>query len=70
MYVLLIYYRRTNSDGRLPDLLKPEEFTPGSYKMRFETEDYFNQTGRDCFYPFVEVSLIYLVIVTRGYYPC
>ncbi|XP_067948217.1 5-hydroxyisourate hydrolase-like [Watersipora subatra] len=46
---------RTNSDGRLPGLLTASEFTAGTYMMRFETEDYFKQSGTVGFYPYVEI---------------
>ena len=52
---LIFANRRTNSDGRLPGLLTKQQFTPGTYKVRFETEDYFNQTGTEGFYPYAEV---------------
>ncbi|KAK1162095.1 5-hydroxyisourate hydrolase-like isoform X1 [Acipenser oxyrinchus oxyrinchus] len=46
----------TNSDGRCPDLVSPETFTTGMYKMRFETGDYWNKLGETSFYPYVEIA--------------
>ncbi len=47
---------QTNSDGRIPDLLPPEEVLPtGIYKLKFETKPYFDSLGIKSFYPFVEV---------------
>ncbi|XP_061077106.1 5-hydroxyisourate hydrolase isoform X2 [Conger conger] len=45
----------TNDDGRCPDLITREAFTPGMYKMRFETGEYFQGLGQSCFYPYVEI---------------
>lgn len=48
--------RTTNSDGRCPGLITREAFSPGTYKMRFETGLYWEGLGETCFYPYVEVS--------------
>ncbi|ETW86990.1 hypothetical protein HETIRDRAFT_305763 [Heterobasidion irregulare TC 32-1] len=56
----------TNSDGRCMDLLpargseeakdKNVELKAGStYKIVFKTKDYFERSGRRCFYPWVEI---------------
>lgn len=46
----------TNSDGRIPDLLSPNEILKeGIYKMRFETKDYFDKLQVQTFYPYVEI---------------
>lgn len=55
--------RRTNKEGRLPGLLTKEEFTPGTYKVKFYTEEYFNATNTEGFYPYVDVSIITTVDV-------
>ncbi|KAK3549015.1 hypothetical protein QTP70_025104 [Hemibagrus guttatus] len=44
----------TNSDGRCPGLITREAFVPGTYKMRFETGQYWEGLGETCFYPYVE----------------
>ncbi|KAL1683757.1 hypothetical protein EV122DRAFT_200645 [Schizophyllum commune] len=56
----------TNADGRCTDLLPPRgseeakaqkaELAPGTYKMIFRTNEYFEKTGRKSFYPWVEIS--------------
>ena len=47
----------TNADGRAPNLLTREQFIPGKYMIRFETEAYFKDTGvLSFFYPYVEVG--------------
>ncbi|XP_047452388.1 5-hydroxyisourate hydrolase b [Mugil cephalus] len=45
----------TNEDGRCLGLISPEAFTPGMYKLRFETGSYFETLGQTYFYPYVEV---------------
>lgn len=50
-------FRVTNADGRAPNLLTQEQFIPGKYMIRFETEAYFKDIGvSSFFYPYVEVS--------------
>ncbi|XP_067041361.1 uncharacterized protein [Acropora muricata] len=49
----------TNTDGRVTDLLSQEQFVPGKYMMRFETEAYFKETGvSSFFYPYVEIVFL------------
>lgn len=46
----------TNKDGRIADLLQAENVLPiGTYKLRFETGNYFSTTNTPTFYPFVEI---------------
>ncbi|XP_060778808.1 5-hydroxyisourate hydrolase isoform X1 [Neoarius graeffei] len=45
----------TSNDGRCPGLITRESFSPGTYKMRFETGQYWEGLGETCFYPYVEV---------------
>ena len=46
----------TNNDGRVMDLLKKDSFLSlGTYKIRFETGEYFDKEGIHSFYPFVEI---------------
>ena len=46
----------TDADGRIRDLLKPNEGLPhGIYKLRFETKDYFDKNSITTFYPYVEI---------------
>ncbi|KAF8632977.1 hypothetical protein AX15_001574 [Amanita polypyramis BW_CC] len=57
----------TNADGRCIDLLPPAgseeakqqktDLVAGqTYKIVFKTNEYFQRTGRDSFYPWVEVT--------------
>jgi 5-hydroxyisourate hydrolase len=45
----------TNSDGRCPELTEGLEVTTGTYRLRFETGEWFARTGTPGFYPVVEV---------------
>ena len=46
----------TNADGRIPDLLKKDAvLESGSYKMKFETKEYFDKERIATFYPYVEI---------------
>ncbi|XP_043937681.1 5-hydroxyisourate hydrolase-like isoform X2 [Protopterus annectens] len=47
--------RCTNSDGRCPGLLTNDHFIDATYKVRFETGDYWKEQGITSFYPYVEV---------------
>lgn len=54
--MLGIGYRVTNQDGRLPGLLTKDQFVPGQYMIKFDTESYFKANGiTTYFYPYVEV---------------
>ena len=47
----------TNEDGRIADLIPPFHLLqPGTYKLLFETGDYYRQMNRTGFYPQVEIS--------------
>ena len=45
----------TNSDGRCSGFLTREQFSADTYKLRFDTADYFQRIGGTTFYPYVEV---------------
>jgi 5-hydroxyisourate hydrolase len=46
----------TDQDGRVMGLLNKDALLdPGTYKMRFETGEYFDKQGIQSFYPFVEI---------------
>ena len=51
----LLKHACTDSDGRVSDLLRPDQFTTGVYRLRFETSRYFMQKNITGFYPYVEV---------------
>jgi 5-hydroxyisourate hydrolase len=47
----------TNADGRIPNLLNKDVILePGTYKLKFETKEYFEKQGVQTFYPFVEIT--------------
>jgi 5-hydroxyisourate hydrolase len=46
---------RTNSDGRVPDIMGETALTAGTYKMTFHTREYLAISNRTGFYPYVEV---------------
>ncbi|KAF8216045.1 hypothetical protein K438DRAFT_1799982 [Mycena galopus ATCC 62051] len=58
----------TNADGRCLDLLPARDsseaqkadvaLVPGTYKIVFKTKEYFERTGRKCFYPWVEITFV------------
>lgn len=46
----------TNADGRVPNLLPDEMSLPaGTYRMHFDTGNYFEKREQPAFYPFVDV---------------
>jgi 5-hydroxyisourate hydrolase len=49
----------TDNDGRVPDLCKNHpNLSAGTYKMHFDTQQYFSATGDNLFYPYAEVVFI------------
>jgi 5-hydroxyisourate hydrolase len=47
----------TNVDGRIPHFLdKDAALEPGIYKMKFETQPYFEKQAILTFYPLVEIT--------------
>ncbi len=47
----------TNKDGRIADLLSKEILLPlGTYKMNFNTKEYFDRISEQSFYPFVDIA--------------
>jgi 5-hydroxyisourate hydrolase len=46
----------TDNDGRCSSLLNQHEIGTGTYRIIFYVEEYFQKTGRESFYPQVEVS--------------
>ncbi|NWX34532.1 HIUH hydrolase, partial [Notiomystis cincta] len=47
--------RHTDTDGRCQPLLAPGQAKAGTYKLHFETAEYWQGLGHTSFYPFVEV---------------
>ena len=46
----------TNSDGRCPELTDGLDLAAGTYRLRFETGEWFARSGTPAFYPFVEIT--------------
>ena len=47
----------TDEDGRVTNLLKEDALLdPGTYKIIFETKDYFNKHNTPTFYPVIEIT--------------
>ena len=51
----LLAERRTNRDGRVPDLLAEGSLQPGRHRLTFDTGAYLIATAQPVFYPVVEV---------------
>ncbi|XP_047436854.1 5-hydroxyisourate hydrolase-like isoform X2 [Mugil cephalus] len=51
----LITTGTTNNDGRCPGLITQQLFTPGVYKLHFDTAQYWASMGETSFYPYVEI---------------
>lgn len=48
---------KTDEDGRCPQLLQPDQdLTSGTYRLIFETTDYFAARQLTSLYPFVEIA--------------
>ncbi|XP_041256811.1 transthyretin-like [Onychostruthus taczanowskii] len=51
-------HRHTDADGRCQPLLAPGQAKAGTYKLHFETAEYWQGLGHTSFYPFVEVVFV------------
>jgi len=45
----------TNQDGRVGHMIPGEDFTPGVYKLCFDTLSYYKDRGEKTFYPYIEI---------------
>lgn len=50
-------FRTTDEEGRCAGLSSGEALSPGMYKLRFETGQYWENLGQTCFYPYIEVRI-------------
>lgn len=51
------YKATTDANGRYNDFKKVDNSVTGTYKIKFETKEYFKRLGiNDTLYPFIEVS--------------
>lgn len=56
----------TNNDGRIPNLLhKDTVLESGTYKLRFEVQEYFDKQSIQTFYPFAEITFL---VTTNEHY--
>ena len=58
---------KTDSDGRIRDLLAPGTLESGTYMMRFDVGDYHKRLGIQGFYPSVEI-VFWVKDVTQHYH--
>lgn len=61
----LVASSRTNDDGRVPQL-GPETLVPGSYRLVFDTAEYFDRRDTVSFYP--EVVIVFRVASAEQHY--
>jgi 5-hydroxyisourate hydrolase len=55
----LMTSERTDQDGRCNQLLpEKDQFTPGSYRLVFDTANYFASQMVDALYPVVEITFL------------
>ena len=47
--------KQTDVNGRITDFLNSQKSNLGIYKLTYFTADYFQKSGTDSFYPFIEV---------------
>ncbi|XP_013872271.1 5-hydroxyisourate hydrolase b [Austrofundulus limnaeus] len=59
----------TNEKGCCHGLISQEAFTPGMYKLRFETGSYWESLGQTSFYPYVEVVFTVRELSQRFHLP-
>lgn len=51
-------HAETDGDGRVKSFRRIGESVFGTYKLKFEISEYFNQLGSDTLYPFIEVKFL------------
>lgn len=57
----LMATRTCDGDGRVKNLVDEQnEWQPGVYRIRFQSEKYFQSQGKDCFYPYCDVTFTIL----------
>jgi 5-hydroxyisourate hydrolase len=59
----------TNSDGRIANLLEPGSLKAGTYKMIFETKNYFEKHNLEVFYPYAEIVFNIVNLNTHYHIP-
>uniref|UniRef100_A0A183C0Y2 Ubiquitin-like domain-containing protein n=1 Tax=Globodera pallida TaxID=36090 RepID=A0A183C0Y2_GLOPA len=48
-------FRVTNEQGRIPIVHPGQQLSAGTFKLRFQTKEYFKLQNRNTFYPYIEV---------------
>lgn len=56
----------TSAEGHIPSLVTQATLTPGTYRLRFDSEGYFTSTGRETFYP--EIVIYFRVGAPTAHY--
>ena len=56
----------TDADGRVADLLSGDDFKAGTYRIHFAIGAYFQDAGREAFYP--EASIVFEVKNAQEHY--
>lgn len=55
----VVGFGTTDQDGRVSDLMKDDDSMPtGSYRLTFETGDYFERAGVPSFHPRVQILFV------------
>ncbi|MEE2962465.1 MAG: hydroxyisourate hydrolase [Myxococcota bacterium] len=62
----LMGHGHTDGDGRIKNLLAPNQLIPGTYRMCFDTEAYFESQQVKGFYP--EVFIVFQIENTDQHY--
>jgi 5-hydroxyisourate hydrolase len=58
--------KKTNSDGRVTDLLPEGKLAKGTYRLTFDTKSYFDEIDEKSFYAFV--SVVFQIEDTKQHY--
>lgn len=61
---VIITHRKVDASGEVHDLITEQEFTPGVYRVEFDTKSYWKAEGRTPFHEIADVSDIIIVIYT------
>lgn len=64
--VTVLARARTDADGRVRDWGSDVILTPGTFRLTFGTGEWFEQQGRECFYP--EVVVTFSIVDAGGHF--
>lgn len=48
----------TDENGRVAKLIDSSVWREGLYRLRFDTKSYFARSGKECFYPYCDVTFV------------